>query len=172
MAWYTAKLGSALTAKAVDRGVRLGDVLADAIQSTADQQRDCDLTHPGTPSAAVAMFRLNGDAVDYLVLGDVTLAADTAGGVQVVTDARVSATAKAERAEADRYPFGSAEKQPALPRMKHAELAAHNEPGGYWVAGENPTVFMHAIHGSFPLDKVRRIAHTELQRPPDRTSSS
>jgi hypothetical protein len=52
VAWYTAKLGSALTVNAVDRGVRLGDALADAIGSTAEQHRDCDLTHPGTPSAS------------------------------------------------------------------------------------------------------------------------
>jgi hypothetical protein len=46
----------------------------------------------------------------------------------------VDKTARAEREEADRHPFGSAEKQAALLRMKHAELAARNQPGGYWVA--------------------------------------
>jgi len=90
--------------------------------------------------------RVRPDAVEYLVLGDVTIAIEASDGVQVITDNRVSATAKAERAEADRYPFGSAEKQAALLRMKHAELAARNQPGGYWVAAENPTVAIHAIY--------------------------
>lgn len=158
VAWYAAKLGSALTGLAVDRDRKLGDALAAAIQSTADQHRECDLTHPGTPSAAVAVVRLNHDAVEYLVLSDVMIAADTSSGVQVITDDRVDSTAMAERAEANRYPFGSAEKQAALLRMKHAELAARNQPGGYWVAAENPSVVIHAIYGSFPLDDVRRVA--------------
>lgn len=159
VAWYAAKLGSALTGLATDRGTKLGQALTYAIRFTADEHRsECDLTHPGTPSAAVAVVRVQAETVEYLVLGDVTIAIDTSDGVQVITDNRVSATAAAERAEADRYPFGSAEKQAALVRMKHAELAARNQPGGYWVAAENPTVAVHAIKGTVPLDQVRRIA--------------
>lgn len=159
VAWYAAKLGSALTGLATDRGTKLGQALTYAIRFTADEHRsECDLTHPGTPSAAVAVVRVQAEAVEYLVLGDVTIAIDTSDGVQVITDNRVSATAAAERAEADRYPFGSAEKQAALLRMKQAELAARNQPGGYWVAAEDPTVAVHAIQGTVPLDQVRRIA--------------
>jgi hypothetical protein len=158
VAWYTGKLGSALTGLATDRDTPLNVALSAAIQHTADQHRDCDLRHPGTPSAATAVLRLNATWVEYLVLGDVTIVADTSDGVQVITDNRVSATAKAERSEADRYPFGSAEKQAALLRMKHAELAARNRPGGYWIAAENPTVTIHSIQGKFVLDEVRRIA--------------
>ncbi|SDZ43478.1 Protein phosphatase 2C [Micromonospora pattaloongensis] len=149
VAWYAGKLGSALTGFATDRDTSLGNALTLAIRSTADQHRDCDLEHPGTPSAATAILRLNGDKVEYLVLGDVSIVIDAVDGVDQ--------TAKAERAEADRHPFGSAEKQAALLRMKHAELAARNTPD-YWVAAANPTVAIHAITGSLPLGEVRRVA--------------
>ncbi|GIJ26490.1 hypothetical protein Vqi01_16520 [Micromonospora qiuiae] len=36
---------------------------------------------------------------------------DTVDGIPVITDDRVDRTARAERDEADRHPFGSAEKQ-------------------------------------------------------------
>ena len=103
-------------------------------------------------------MRLKDTALEYLVLGDVTVLIDTADGIQVITDDRVDKTARAERDEADRYPFGSAEKQAALLRMKHAELAARNQPGGYWVAAADPFAAQHAITGEVPLDSVRRVA--------------
>ncbi|MEV7228662.1 hypothetical protein AB0M79_16805 [Polymorphospora sp. NPDC051019] len=158
VAWYAASLGSTVAGLAADRRLRLDDALADGIRATADRHRGCDLTHPGTPSAGVAVVRLDDDVLGYLVLGDVTVAIDTADGVRVVIDDRVDRTATAERAEADRYPFGSAEKQAALLRMKHAELAARNRPGGYWVAAADPAAAAYAVTGSVPLDTVRRFA--------------
>lgn len=104
------------------------------------------------------MLRLRDTALEYLVLGDVTVLIDTADGIQVITDDRVDKTARAEREEADRHPFGSAGKQAALLRMKHAELAARNQPGGYWVAAADPFAAQHAITGEIPLDNVRRVA--------------
>lgn len=159
IAWYVAKLGSALAGLAADHDSDLIDVLMGGIQRTAEKHRDtCDLRHPGTPSAAAAMLRLKDTSLEYLVLGDVTVLVDTADGIRVITDDRVDRTARAERDEADRYPFGSAEKQAALLRMKHAELAARNQPDGYWVAAADPVAAQHAITGEVPLDTVRRVA--------------
>lgn len=158
VAWYAGKLGSAIAGMAVDRDIKLGDILTAAIAYTADQHRDCDLRHPGTPSAATAIVRLTENSVEYLVLGDTLIIMEAHDGVHLITDDRVDSTARAERAEADRYPFGSAEKQAALLRMKHAELAARNTPGGYWVAAADPTVAVHSIAGSLPLNDVRRVA--------------
>ncbi|MEV0397167.1 hypothetical protein [Polymorphospora rubra] len=158
VAWYAAQLGSSIADLAADRRVRLDDALATAIRRTADRHRECDLTHPGTPSAGVAVVRLDGDVLEYLVLGDVTVAIDTPDGIRVVTDDRVDRTATAERADVDRHPLGSAEKQAALLRMKHAELAARNRPGGYWIAAADPTAAAYAITGSLPSDAARRTA--------------
>jgi hypothetical protein len=158
VAWFAARLGTSLSSLASDRSVRLDDALTQAIRITAGQHRDCDLSHPGTPSAAIAVLRLNDTALEYLVLGDVTIIVDTSSGTRIVTDDRVDRTAAAERAEADLHPFGSAEKQAALLRMKHAELAARNKPGGFWIAAADPSVAAHAITAAVPLDTVRRVA--------------
>jgi len=103
------------------------------------------------------MLRLRDTALEYLVLGDVTVLIDTADGIQV-TDDRVDKTARAEREEADRHLFGSAEKQAALLCMKQAELAARNQPGGYWVAAADSFAAQQAITGAVPLDSIRRVA--------------
>ncbi|MEH0822569.1 MULTISPECIES: protein phosphatase 2C domain-containing protein [unclassified Micromonospora] len=158
VAWYAAKLGSTITGLAVENDRKLGDVLTDAIGITARMHPECDLRHPATPSATTALIRLTEDALQYLVLGDTTVVVDTTDGIEVFNDDRVDTTAQAERAEANRYPFGSAQKQAALLRMKHAELALRNQPGGFWVAAADPTVVTHAITGQIPLTAVRRLA--------------
>lgn len=158
VSWFASRLGLSLSRLALDRDVKLGQALTNAIALTADQHRECDLAHPGTPSATVAMLRMSGESLEYLVLGDTTAIVETETETQVLTDDRVDSTAQAERAEANRYPIGSAEKRSALVRMKHAELAVRNQPGGYWVAAADPMVATHAVVGEFALADVRRMA--------------
>ncbi|WFE94512.1 protein phosphatase 2C domain-containing protein [Micromonospora sp. WMMD987] len=156
VAWYADHLATTLV-----KNASLGptDALAIAIQQTADQHRDtCDLSHPGTPSAAVAAIHITESTLRYLVLGDVTIVLDLEHENAIVTDDRVSKTALAERAIADALPNGSPEKAAALVRMKHAELAARNSPGGYWIAASNPQAAEHAITGHIRLSSVRRFA--------------
>jgi 8-oxo-dGTP pyrophosphatase MutT (NUDIX family) len=83
---------------------------------------------------------------------------ETREGLQVVTDNRVSDTARAERAIADALPNGSPEKAEALVKMKQAELAARNRPGGFWIATSDPRVVKYSIIGEMPLTDVTRIA--------------
>lgn len=157
VAWYSAHLGSAIVAAAADPNTPLGDALAAAIAATAELHPDCDLTSPATPGAAVAIVRL-GPRIDYLVLGDVTLVLDTGRRVRVIVDDRVERTAVAERRSVDRFPIGSPEKAEGLIRMKHAELAARNTVGGFWVATADPAAAGHAIIGSIDAAQVRRLA--------------
>lgn len=158
VAWFSNQLGAAVVRRASDPDESLTDALAGAIADVAALHPGCDLTHPGTPSAAAAVVRVAGDTIEYLVLGDVTVVAEVGGGVQSVSDDRVSQTAAAERAEADRYPIGSPEKQAAMLRMKHVELAAKNRDAGYWVAETNPEAAQHALTGEFNLASVTRLA--------------
>jgi Protein phosphatase 2C len=158
VSWYASHLGQGLARLGLDRDLKLGQVLTNAIALTANEHRECDLRHPGTPSATVAMLRQSGSSLDYLVLGDTTVIVETVTETQVLTDDRMDATAQTERAEADRYPIGSPEKRSALVRMKHAELAVRNQPGGYRVAAADPMVATHAITGEFALREVRRLA--------------
>ncbi len=133
------------------------DALAAAIRETAAAHRGtCDLSHPGTPSAAVAIAQAHDDVLRYLVLGDVALAVETTGGLLIITDNRVDSTATAERAAADALPADSPEKAEALVRMKVAELAARNVPGGFWVAAADPAVVSHSLTGEIPLRTIHR----------------
>lgn len=156
VAWFAARL-----ADGIKEHAQLGPAraLAAAISQTADSHRDtCDLSHPGTPSAAVGIVQAAEGAMRYLVLGDVTVVVDATTGMQVVSDQRVSQTASAERAAADAMDAGNPEKAAALVRMKHAELAARNVEGGYWVAATDPTAAQHALTGEVPLSTVRQVA--------------
>ena len=156
VSWFAGRLAEGIKERA-----RLGPAgaLAAAISRTADLHRDtCDLSHPGTPSAAVAIIQVTGRIMRYLVLGDVTVVIDSVDGIRVVSDQRVSRTAAAERAAADAIPAGDPEKAAALVRMKHVELAARNVPGGFWVATTDPAAAEHALTGEVPVSAVRQVA--------------
>lgn len=157
-AWYTRRLGAAIIAHAAARSTPLQQVLADAIRDVTVQHTECELTHPGTPSAAVAILQLDSEHLRYLVLGDVTVVLDIAGEITAVSDHRISASAARQRAEVDRHLIGSTEKATALIAMKHAELAARNTQGGYWIAAADPTAAKHAITGDVPIATVDRLA--------------
>ncbi|MDT3400656.1 protein phosphatase 2C domain-containing protein [Streptomyces sp. B1866] len=157
VSWYAKNLGSAIEEFAQDADLPLKEVLRKAICRVAGLHSECDLKHPGSPSAAVAIVRL-GVSLDYLVLGDVSLVICGSAGVSVVTDPRVSSTARAERAEADRHPIGSPEKEAALLRMKAGELAAKNHEGGYWIAASEPSGVDHALTGAVDPASVRDLA--------------
>src|SRR4051794_17523423 len=55
IAWYANHLGTALVAGAAT-GHPLSDVLRDAITNVAKLHPECDLSHPGTPSAGVGIL--------------------------------------------------------------------------------------------------------------------
>ncbi|HEX3778556.1 MAG TPA: hypothetical protein VHX38_02735 [Pseudonocardiaceae bacterium] len=158
VAWYTRHLGMAILAAASDHTLPLRSMLAAAIDHVAGLHPECDLAHPGTPSAAVAIVRIDVDAVRYAVLGDATVVLESTAGIATVSDDRISRTAALERAAVDKHPIGSPEKRDAMVAMKHAELAARNKPDGYWIAAADPAAAAHALEGEVPLEEVRRMA--------------
>ncbi|HEY3561792.1 MAG TPA: hypothetical protein VGL05_30210 [Kribbella sp.] len=139
-----------------DSRVSLTEALATSISAVADMHRaTCDLSHPGTPSAAVAIVRKIGpERWEYAVLGDVTVVFAAPDGPVVVADTRISSSASAERSEADRWLIGSPEKEAAMVAMKHEELAARNRV--YWIAAADPRAASHALTGD--VADVTRIA--------------
>lgn len=156
VSWYVEQLANAIIHRA-SLGPR--KALATAIEDTADQHRaTCDLTHPATPAAAVAIAQFTATELRYLVLCDTTLVLDTTTGITVVTDSRMGHTASAERAAANASPVGSPEKNQALTRMKQVELAARNTAGGYWAASSDSAVAEHAITGTARLTDLHRAA--------------
>ncbi|MCO8274788.1 protein phosphatase 2C domain-containing protein [Actinoplanes sp. TRM 88003] len=158
ISWYAAHLGAALSEGALDLSASLPEILAGGIARVAGLHPSCDLTHKGTPSAAVAMVRLAGEFLEYLVLGDVSIVLDGSNGIVAVSDERVSQTAASERRNADTFAIGSVEKNAAMVQMKHAELAMRNRADGYWIAAADPTAAEHALNGLISTGELRRFA--------------
>jgi hypothetical protein len=152
--WFVTNLAASL---AKNRELRPADALTQAITETAAAHRyTCDLHHPATPSAALAIAQVQDNQLRYLVLGDVTLVVEANDGLRIVSDNRVNSTASGERQAADALPANSPEKAKALVRMKHAELAARNVPGGFWIAAAEPSVVGQSLTGEIPLKTMHR----------------
>jgi serine/threonine protein phosphatase PrpC len=154
--WYVAKLGPRLLTLASDPDRTLVYALAEAIRQVADLHPECDLTHPGTPSATLVLLRTLGERADYLVLGDAVLLLDTSNGLQVVTDDRINHLATKERAAASRLPTGSASHVRRRMRLTTTLRRARNRPGGYWVAAADPLAATQAITGSLTRENLHR----------------
>ena len=156
VAWYTHSLADALAG--TPGSPRPKHWPQRSADTAARHRHTCDLTHPGTPSAAVAIVQARRKTLRYLLLGDVTLVLDLGHGIRVLTDNRVHGTARAERQAADELPSGSPEKAQALVRMKQAEITARNVAGGYWVAAADPAIVAHAITGDLPRQHLQQAA--------------
>jgi hypothetical protein len=159
-AWFVQQLGTTLLTLLVTEPDRpLAAVLGQAIGDVAGRHAGiCDLAHPGTPSAAVAILRERRQLVDYLVLADAIVVLDLPGGVQVVTDDRLAQLATVEHAAMHQQPTGT-----AVHRQRYAELMAElqrqrNSDDGYWVASSNPEAAVHALTGTVNRGGLRRAA--------------
>jgi hypothetical protein len=130
--------------------------LAEAIRQVAGLHPDCDLAHPGTPSATMVLLRVRDEGADYLALADAVLLLDTADGLQVVSDERVNQLAGKEREAANRVPAGSALKLRRRAQLTRALRRARNRPGGYWVAAADPEAARQAVTGMVPGRSLRR----------------
>jgi hypothetical protein len=125
----------------------LRDVTRDAIRATmADHGPDCDLTDPLSPGAALAIVRARGDLVDWLVLGDCSVALDrVSSSPLVVVDDRVDHMTG---------PWTDAEVRTYDPDYV---ATVRNRPGGFWVAAAVPEAADHALTGTVHRGDVRRV---------------
>ncbi|MFE9446795.1 protein phosphatase 2C domain-containing protein [Streptomyces sp. NPDC006739] len=142
--WFTARLGGALTELSVSGGdLTLADVLSRAIARTAEAHADtCELSHPRTPQATVALARWSADTVEYLVLSDsALLVRSPEGTVTPVLDDRL-----------DRIP------RAWLASDAIADARARNKEGGFFTAAADPAVAARAVTGVLPRHRVRALA--------------
>ncbi|WP_189215217.1 MULTISPECIES: protein phosphatase 2C domain-containing protein [Streptomyces] len=144
VAWFTARLGGALTELSVSPGdLPLPQVLAGAIARTANAHAStCDLSHPRTPQATVVLARWSPRSVEYLVLSDSALLLQGPGGaVTAVLDDRLA----------------------RLPRTSLASAAVtdatlRNREGGFFTAAADPSVAARAVTGAVPRREVQALA--------------
>ena len=166
--WFVSQLGPRLLSLAADPDCGLVDALAEAIRQVAGLHPDCDLAHPGTPSATMVLLRVRDDGADYLALADAVLVLDTADGLQVISDERVNQLAGKERAAANRVPTGSALKLRRRAQLTRALRRARNRPGGYWVAAADPEAAQPGRHRHGPWQQPSSRRAAQRRRQPTR----
>ncbi|MFJ7148462.1 protein phosphatase 2C domain-containing protein [Streptomyces sp. NPDC100445] len=142
--WFTARLGGALTELTVsNRDLTLSEILAAAIRRTADAHAGtCDLSHPRTPQATVALARWSATTVEYLVLSDsALLLRGPDGTVTPVLDDRLARLPRA-----------------ALATAALVDARLRNREGGFFTAAADPDVAARAVAGTVPRHSVRALA--------------
>lgn len=153
VAWYAGRLGGhllSLLSLVPDRG--LPALLAEAIEQVTDDHRGtCDVTDTISPSATVAVLRLSGGLVEYLVLGDSFVVLDRADGAPlVVSDPREVVISRSYEPAFKAAAEGSDEYRRVLRDLR----ANRNQPGGFWVAKDDPRAADEAITGSCAISEL------------------
>jgi hypothetical protein len=141
--WFCARLGGALTELSVSRhDLALPDILSRAILRTAEaHETTCDLSHPRTPQATVALARWSGAAMEYLILSDSALLAEAPDGtVTALLDDRLA------RIPRDR-----------LATEAITDATVRNKEGGFFTAAADPSVAARAVTGELPRTAVRTL---------------
>ncbi|TMR37367.1 hypothetical protein ETD85_08080 [Nonomuraea zeae] len=157
VAWYATRLGGSLLgllARLPDRS--LPALLAEAIEQVTDDHQDtCDVADPISPSATVAVLRLSGGLVEYLVLGDSFLVLGRADGAPlVVSDPREVIISRSYLPALAAVPEGGDEYRRILQDLR----ANRNRAGGFWVAKDDPQAADEAITGSCPISELTGAA--------------
>ena len=100
-----------------------------------------------------------------LVLADVFVVLDQAGaGPQVITDPReVDLRAWSTVPLRGLLP-GTPEYERALPAVVQSLRARRNQPGGYWIAKDDPAAAAEAVTGSVDLRDLRGVATAQQRR--------
>ncbi|MEV5768445.1 hypothetical protein AB0L34_28270 [Micromonospora sp. NPDC052213] len=161
VAWYTHRLGGALLGLlSRDDGRDLAAILATAIGETAaDHRGTCDITNPSSPQATVAIVRAHRGRLDHLLLADSFLVLDQVrGGPQVITDEREVTARRTCSAPLDGVPGGTPEYDRIRDSCVEALRARRNQPGGYWIAKDDPHAAEEAVTGSRPLHDLGGVA--------------
>jgi hypothetical protein len=160
--WFVRQLGTRLLDLIGEEPTRpLAESLARAIEHTGRlHDGTCDLEHPETPSATVAIVReRERDAVlDYLVLADSTILLGGLSEVRAVIDDRIDGVAATHRAAIHKHPTGSAGGQRSWAEYT-VQLRQHrNRSQGFWVASTDPEAAHHAVTGTVACDSLQRAA--------------
>jgi hypothetical protein len=157
VAWFTHRLGGTLLGRlSRGDGRDLPTILGDAISElAADHRATCDIESPISPQATVAIVRSYGESLDFLLLADSFLVLDRAhGGPEVLTDEREVTAQRIAAAPLQGIPKDSPEYATIRADCARNLRSQRNQPGGYWIAKDNPAAARHAVIGSRPLSEL------------------
>jgi len=106
----------------------------------------------------VVAVKVQGHALDYLVLADSVLVLDLSTELRVVTDDHEAQIGRQFRAKMDALQNGTPEHEKAHREYVESLRAHRNRPGGFWVASTEPEAATHALTGSVLRTQVRATA--------------
>ncbi|MEW2147233.1 hypothetical protein AB0869_30935 [Micromonospora vinacea] len=161
VAWYTHRLGGVLLGHlSRGDGRDLAAILATAITEIAAEHSDtCAVADPSSPQATVAMVRAHPDRLEWLLLADSILVLDRAdAGPLVVTDERETTARRECSAPLAGVIPGTPEYDRVRASCVSALRALRNQPGGYWIAKDDPRAAREAVTGSRPLAGLDGVA--------------
>jgi len=161
VAWYAHRLGGALLGRlSRDDGQDLVAILAATIDEiAADHRTTCDIANPSSPQATVAVVRAHQGRLDYLLLADSFLALEqVSDGPQVITDEREVAARRTCLAPLEGVAMGTPEYDQTRDSCIVALQARRNQPGGYWIAKDDPRAAEEAVTGSRLLHDLDTVA--------------
>ena len=148
--WYVARLGAAIAGRIADADLDLREILAASIQAVGLRHADtCDLRNPVSPGATVAIVRHRDHEVEWLLLGDCTIARrDHQGGIRTESDERLAdlpnPPSLTDVGGIRRYPVDYIAK-------------ARNREGGFWVASTDPDAAAMARSGAWPKHRISAL---------------
>ncbi len=160
-AWYSHTLGATLLRRlAREGGTDLVSALADSIDEVAGHHsHTCDIANPSSPQSTVAIVRFEDDRADFLVLADVYVVLDMVDArPQVLTDTREVSVRRECTAALHGLPAGTLEYEQSQQSVIDALRARRNQPGGYWIAKDDPHAATQAVTGSVPLGRLNGAA--------------
>lgn len=154
--WYVESLGSVILGRLSRAANRtLTQLVAESIDEVAGRHRGCELADPSSPQATVLVIREDAGGLDYLALGDSFLAVErTAGEPLIVTDERELAVRRECTRALDGLLPGSPQFETVRDRCIELLRASRNQPGGYWIAKDDPAVAEQAVVGRLSTTDV------------------
>lgn len=156
VAWYARMIATTFHGFLLKPGLPLRAALGKAIAEVASRHRDtCNLA-AGSPSAAVAAWRIRESHLEYLVLGDCSvLLRDHMGHCGEVTDRRLDALVEPQVNARQRDLTDEKDLASELLAARRAAVeAGRNMPGGFWCAQHDPDAARHALTGRRALSKL------------------
>ena len=162
--WYVRRVDSYLREHARDDSLPLTDHVANAVRDVRDRFADVapeSVDPAAEPSATGAIVRWTGEALEYFVLCDSSLAVDRGDGdVAFTTDGRIEAME--ERAldrmrEARREGAGFDEAHESIIPILRENRRRKNTPGAYWVLSFDPDASREALTGRYDVAPETRV---------------
>ena len=149
---YVDVLGGALIYRLAHGTMSLAELVGDAIAETADR---LNLTTGLSPSAAIAIIRIQDKLIDTFLLGDCLI---TISSGEVMIDDRLSrVAADTRRAYHARLKNGYGYDQThrdLLRALQEEEAVWRNVAGGYWIAEADPDASHHGREKQYSTTSV------------------